>query len=155
MFTLATVFQVSFSLLDILIGLLVIAGIVVLVLLAKVLFSLSKTLKAVSAVVEDNKTNLDSSLANLPSITKSVGSMLTEADGMVKEVKPNLVVTLREVEGITTDVHKLSTDAVDTGEYVAMTAVDTIDNINTGVSSATDYVALIKSILESVKSILK
>ena len=46
MFTLATGSEVSFTLLDILLGLLVIAGIVALFMLAKVLFSLSKTLKS-------------------------------------------------------------------------------------------------------------
>ena len=54
----ATSINLSFTLYDILIGLLIIAGIVVLALLAKVLLSVSKTLTTVNKVVEDNKVSL-------------------------------------------------------------------------------------------------
>ena len=81
-------------------------------------------------------------------------NILTEADGLVKDIKPNLVVTVGDVQGITSNVHRLSTDAVDTVEYVTMSAVDTLENLSTGISTATDYVSIVKGILESVKSIL-
>lgn len=155
MHIIATQFNLSFTFKDILIVLLLIAAIAVLVLLAKVLFSVSKTLKTVNGLVEDNKDSLDRTLADLPGITNKVDGILVEADGLVKEIKPNLVVTLGEVEGISKDVHRLSTDAVDTVEYVAMTAVDTVDNITTGVSSATNYIELGKSILTSIKSFIR
>lgn len=151
----ATQIELKFSLAELLLALLVIVGIVVLVLLAKVLLSLSKTMTVLNKVVEDNQENINESLKFLPSISNSADGILKEAKVMVTEVKPNLVSTITEVQGITTNVNKLSGDAVDTVEYVAMTAVDTMDNLTTGVSSATDYIALIKNILESIKSVLK
>lgn len=155
MITLLAQFNLSFTLTDLLLGLLIIVGIVVLVLLAKVLMSLSKTMNVLSKIAEDNQENLNQTLANLPSISKSAEEIMSQADVMIKEVKPSLVTTLTEVQGITSNVNKLSGDAVDTVEYVALSAVDSMDSLTKGVSSATDYVALIKQILESIKSILK
>ncbi len=150
----ATQIQLSFTLVELLTVILVILAIVALFFLVKVLIGLSKTMKGVSTILEDNKDNIDLAIKNLSETSTSAVSIASEVDGLVKDVKPGLVSTLTEVEGVVGNANKLSTDAVDTVEYFTMSAVDTFDNISSGVSKATDYIELFKSVLQSLKKML-
>lgn len=150
----ATQIQLSFTLVELLTVILILLAIVALFFLVKVLIGLSKAIKNVTAIIEDNKDQIDLAINNLSATSTSAVSIASEVDGLVKDVKPGLVSTLTEVEGLVGNANKLSTDAVDTVEYFTMSAVDTFDNISSGVSKATDYVELIKSILQSIKKML-
>ena len=151
----ATVINLSFSLSEALLAILLIVAIVALVFLIKVLMGLSKTMDVVQKIASDNKESIDATIVKLPSIVGSADSLLVKADGLVDELKPQIVDTLVEVKGITKNANKLSTDAADTVEYVVSSAVDTMHSVNKGVSSATDYVDIIKSILEAIKNFVK
>ena len=151
---LGTQIQLSFTLIELLTVILILLAIVALFFLVKVLIGLSKTMKNVSKILEDNKDQIDLAINNLSATSTSAVSIASEVDGLVKDVKPGLVSTLTEVEGVVGNANKLSNDAVDTVEYFTMSAVDTLDNISGGVSKATDYVELVKSILQSIKKML-
>ena len=151
---LGTQIQLSFTLIELLTVILVILAIVALFFLVKVLIGLSKTMKNVSTILEENKDNIDLAINNLTATSTSAVSISSEVDSLVKDVKPGLVSTLTEVEGVVGNANKLSNDAVDTVEYFTMSAVDTLDNISSGVSKATDYVELFKSVLQSIKKML-
>lgn len=141
----ALYFSLSFS--DILIGLLVIAGIVALVFLAKLFISITKITDAIGKTLDDNKSSLDNTLKDLPKITSSISNVLDNANSLVADVKPSVVSVLADVNTVTSKISNVTTNVSDTIEVVGLAAADTASKFTNTVSSATDYFALIKGLL--------
>lgn len=142
--------NISFTLYDVLIFVLIIAGIVALLFLAKVFMSLANLLGTVNKTLEDNKESLDSTLKNLPNITSNINSILVNTDEVVNDIKPSITSTLADVSNVTNKVSNITTNVSDTVEVVGIAAADTASRFTNTFTSATDYVSLFRGIMKMI-----
>ena len=145
----------SFTLTGLLVVILCIVAIVALVALIMVLFKLAKALGAVSEVLDQNKQELDSTLKNLPGITASLNSSMTEVNHLLVTSGPEISETLSEVRKTMTNVSKLSADATDTVEYVASSAIDTVESVTNGLATSASSLSYVREIVDVLRSIIK
>lgn len=155
-------FVLSFTVEGVLLALLAIAGIVCLVLLAKVLLSVSKTLKTMNTIVNDNQAHIDQTIQSLPGLMTKVDTSIDEANTALKEVnhllitsEPALLKTIDGVGDTVTNVSKLSTNVNDTVEYLAMSAVDTADSVSSKVSSAGSTFSYVKEVVDIIRNFIQ
>lgn len=139
--------SISFTLSDLLFVFLAIAGIVALVYLVKLFASITKITDNISKTMEDNKSSIDATIKDLPSITTNVAKLLENTESMVGEVKPQVVSMLTDVNNVTSKISNVSTNISDTVEVVGLAAADTASNFSSKISNATDYIALVKSLI--------
>lgn len=139
-------FNVSFSLNEALLALLLIAGIVALVFLVKLFISISKITDSIARTLQDNKVSLDETIRDIPKITNNVNNTLENTNKLIEDVEPSIVSTLENVSNVTSQVSNVTTNISDTVEVVGMSVADTASKFTSKVSNATDYLALAKGI---------
>lgn len=144
---LASSINLSLSL-DTLMFVLVLAGIVVLLVLAKLLFSVSKITGTISKSLEENKSSLDATIKDLPTITSNLSRIIADADDLVIDIKPSIAGALKDVNTVTSQISNVTTNISDTVEVVGLAAADTASRFTTSVNNATDYFALAKGLLK-------
>lgn len=148
-------FVISFTILDMLLALLVIAAIVAVVYLIIVLSGLSKTMKGVQKLVEDNQENLSATLKTLPGISSNLETTLDHVNTLVSQTEPDVVHIVSDVRKVTDKANKISGDVADTVEYFALSAVDTVDSLTSGVNKTTSAIATVQEIVQLVRAYLK
>lgn len=146
---------ISFSLNDLLLGLLCIAGIVALVFLILVLSKLSRTASALAQLFEQNQKSLDQTLEALPGVAKQGQEALTKVNDLLEQSSPNLVDSVGEVKKTLGNMTRLTSDVSDTVEYVAASAVDTVDSVTQGLSSSAASLGYIKEVIDILRGVLK
>lgn len=139
--------SISFTLYDIIMAILAIAGIVALVFLAKLLVSVSKITDSIGKTLNDNKPSIDEAIKDLPRITTNLTGLLDNTNSLVADVKPSVVSLLTDVNNVTNKISNVTTNVSDTVEVVGLAAADTASRFTSTVSNATDYLALAKGIL--------
>lgn len=148
-------FYISFSLGDLLIFILLALGIIALFFLVKVLIGVSKLLKTADEIIRLNKSEIDSVIKTLPSISKNVDNVISNTDKLIEKVTPNVESAMEDFSYISANVLKISDDISDTVELIGMTTADTVDSLQYSVNSFTGYISTIKGIVDTVKNIIK
>ncbi|MFM1540254.1 DUF948 domain-containing protein [Helcococcus ovis] len=147
--------NISFTLYDVLIFVLIITAIVCLIFLAKVFISLANLLGNINKTLEDNKESLDGTLKNLPDVITNINSILVNTDEIVNDIKPSITSTLADVSKVTNNVSNITTNLSDTVEVVGIAAADTASRFTNTFTNATDYVSLFKGIIKLISKIKK
>lgn len=148
-------FYISFSLGDLLIFILLALGIIALFFLVKVLIGVSKLLKTADEIIRLNKSEIDSVIKTLPSISKNVDNVISNTDKLIEKVTPNVESAMEDFSYISANVLKISDDISDTVELIGMTTADTVDSLQYSVNSFIGYISTIKGIVDTVKNIIK
>lgn len=147
-------FTLTFTIPELLLAVLCLVGIVALVYLIVVLAKLSKTLGALATVIDSNKKELDKTLKDLPEVTSHLNSTLTQVDGILKNSSPEIEETITGVKDTMINTARLTSDVSDTVEYVATSAIDTVDSLSSGLSSSAASFGYIKEIVEFLRAVL-
>lgn len=140
----------SYTLQEILLMLLTVAGIAAIAVLVKLILSISKTTDEIAKVVKENRPSIDATLLDLPKITTNVTNVLHEAEGLVAELKPEIVSTLADVHNVTSQVSNITTNVSDTVEVVGIAAADTVSRFTGTVSHATNRYGVFKGLVTSL-----
>ncbi len=143
----ASAINVAFTVQDLLLALLVIAGIVALVFLTKLFMSIAKITDNIGSVLKDNKEHLNATLENLPNITNNVNNTITNANRLINGIEPSVVSTLQDVSNVTSQLSNVTTNISDTVEVVGLSVADTASKFTSSFSSATDKFTLFRGIL--------
>src|SRR5574344_1655827 len=137
----------SYDLIDILLALLIIAGVVALVALAKLLFNLSKTVGVIADTVESNRKSLDETFEDLPKITNNLNTVLDCTNGLIEDVTPKVASALYDVSNLTSHVSNITDTVADTVEVVGIAAADTASKFTNTFRSATNKTGFVKGFL--------
>ena len=142
--------NVSFTLNEVLIFLLILAGIVALVFLAKLFMALGRTVENLNKSLEDNKFSIDQTIKDLPKITNNVNNILDNTNGLVEDVSPQISSVLYDVNNVTSSVSNVTTNISDTVEVVGIAVADTASRFVGSASKSTNKFGLIKGLVSSL-----
>lgn len=142
--------NVSFSLYDALIFLLIVAGIVALVFLAKLFMSIGKTVDNLNKTLEDNKFSIDQTIKDLPKITNNVNNILDNTNELVEDVSPQITQVLTDVNNVTASVSNVTTNISDTVEVVGIAVADTASRFVGSASKSTNKFGFIKGLIKTL-----
>lgn len=140
----------TFSLQDFMLFLLTLAGILVLVFLAKLFMDLSKTVNSINKAIEENRPNIDRTISDIPEITAGVNNVLYEVDELLEEARPKVVSVLKDVNTVTNSASQVTTNISDTVEVVGVAVTDTVSNLVDTFGSSTNKLSLIKGLVKMV-----
>ncbi|MDD7732947.1 MAG: hypothetical protein PT957_04280 [Firmicutes bacterium] len=144
----------SVSLNGLLLAVLIVVAIVALVYLIKVLAKASKAVDAVSELLEKNKEELDAALKTIPTITGKTDQALGQVSKILDQSSPDIVDTISGAKDTVISVSRLTTDAADTVEYLAATAIDTADSLSSGVTKTNSTLGYVREIAKIVKDVI-
>ncbi len=148
-------FTFTFTLNGLLIAILVIVAIVALVFLISVLMKLSKTLGSVSEIVSKNQEELDKTIKTLPEITSKLNSSIDNVDMILAQSSPDIVESIGQVRDTLVNATRLSSDVADSVEYIATTAIDTVDSVSSGFSKSASQMGYVKEIVDVIRNVIR
>lgn len=139
----------EFTVQDILMIILIIAGILVLAVLAKLILSITKITSSIGDTLDENKASLEATIRDIPKITNNVNHLLDNTQGLIANLEPQIVATLSDVNTVTSQVAHITTNVSDTVEVVGIAAADTVSRFTNSVHKSTNKYSVFKGILNS------
>lgn len=133
-------------------AILTILGILALIFLIVVLKNVASLLKTISNVVDKNRDSIDTTIEKLPVIVDNADRLVGNINTIVAD--PNIKMAVAKANDTLTNVSRISEDVKDTVNYFGETAIDTADTLDGGVSSITDYVYMIKDVVDILRNVI-
>ncbi|MDO4594857.1 MAG: hypothetical protein Q4B52_05705 [Tissierellia bacterium] len=133
-------------------AILTILGILALIFLIVVLKNVASLLKTISNVVDKNRDSIDTTIEKLPVIVDNADRLVGNINTIVAD--PNIKMAVAKANDTLTNVSRISEDVKDTVNYFGETAIDTADTLDGGVSSITDYVYMVKDVVDILRNVI-
>jgi predicted PurR-regulated permease PerM len=128
--------------------------ILALVFLVIVLKKLGQLVTKISALLDDNKNEIDIVLKNAPEITLKVKSIVSHADDWIVQAGPDVREVARHSSTVAKNVSDMSKDLSDTVNFISENAVDTVSAVRNSVYTTTDYIDFIIQVIDIVKKVI-
>lgn len=135
---------------DVLIWILIVAGILALGALAYLFFNIAKAVRSAAKIVEDNRIEIDHTMHVLPQVIENVEEITSNVSQITAEIEPNIAIVMDNVADVSSKVNRMTGTVEDATNSVA----SGVKSVAEGVKSVGDSaVGMAQSFMDTVGNI--
>lgn len=124
--------------------------------------NISKLLKNINSVIEENEISIDTTIKQLPQISENINSITKNTDIAIKDLMPEINGLVHNINNISDKVGSITesidhtTEKVfDTFDAVSDSITETAFAFQYNVKNINDYIQIVLEVIETIKNIIK